>query len=223
MLQIRNNQYRARQVRWLLMIIIIFDVLIIVFDIKEFTLLSNLESHLPVTAYDAGANDIRQTLSGIFYFVTALCSGIAFLGWFYRAYVNLARAGLGTRYPVKYAIISFFIPPINLYFPYRIMCEIWSKTSAVVFSEKDKKKQSGMKSLHWWWILWLTSIFLAAIYFYAAITVENIHDFKIASLKNIISHLIDIPAAVVTIILVGKVANIENQWYNSIKDQGNTE
>ena len=80
-----------------------------------------------------------------------------------------------------------------------------------------------MKSLNWWWLLWLASIFSAAIYFYAAITVENIRDLKIASLKNIISSLIDIPAAVVTIILVGKVSKIENRWYKLVIEQEDTD
>jgi len=218
---IRDNQYRARQVRWLLKIIILFNVLIIIFDIKELSLLSSLQSHLPVTAYEAVANDTRQALTGIFYFIVALCSGIAFLRWFYRAYVNLSRAGITTRYPVKYAIISFFIPPINFYFPYRIMCEIWRKTSDVVLKNEFKKEQSGLKFLSGWWVLWLISIFMAIVYFYAAITVENIQDLKMASLKNIASSLIDIPAAVVTIILVGKVGKVESRWYSAINKKDN--
>ena len=139
MSQIRDNQYRAIQVRWLLRIIILFDILIILFDLKELTLLNNLENHLQVTAYDAGANDARQALTGIFYFVAALCSGIAFLGWFYRAYLNLSQAGIGTRYPVKYAIISFLIPPINFYFHTGSCVKYGIKPARLFFRIKKKR------------------------------------------------------------------------------------
>ncbi|MFC2125326.1 DUF4328 domain-containing protein [Bacteroidota bacterium] len=212
--QVKNNRYRARQAMWLLKIIILFDVLIIAFDIKEFSLLNSLENNLHVTTYDVGANETRQALTGIFYFIVALCSGIAFLGWFYRAYTNFERAGIGTRYPSKYAIISFFIPLINLYFPYRIMSEIWHKISVIVFTNENAQEQSGIKSLNWWWILWLASIFFAAIYFFSAVTAENIHDLRMASINNIISSLVDIPAALVTISLIGRISKAEEKWFS---------
>ena len=101
------------------------------------------------------------------------------------------------------------------------MCEIWRKTSEVVLKNGYNKDQSGLKFLSGWWALWLISIFLAIIYFYAAITVENIQDLKMASLKNIASSLIDIPAAVVTIILVGKVGKVESLWYSAINKKDN--
>lgn len=213
MSHIKNNQYRARQVRLLLKIIIVFDVLIVIFDLKEYSLLSNLENSMLISAYEAVANDTRQALVGIFYFITALCSGIAFLNWFYRAYCNLERGGIKTKYPTSYAIFSFFIPVYNFFLPYRIMCEIWNNITLIDNIDGSGMKSSGIKSLNWWWILWLASISTAVLYFYAVITAENIFDMEKASIFNIVSSLVDIPAAIVTISLVGKVSKFEKQWF----------
>lgn len=211
--QIKNNQYRSTRVVFLLWIIILFDVIIIFFDFKEFLLFQNLENHTRIPACEATANDLRQAIIGILYFIVTGCSGIAFLSWFHRAYTNLVRMNLSTNYRTRLAIWSFFIPVINLYMPYKIMCEIWVKTNALVLEGDVNRQKECMKHFIWWWILWLASIFAAGLYFYSVLTAIGIADLKEASLINIISSLVDIPAALVTITVIKKVSKVESQLY----------
>ncbi|BDD08247.1 hypothetical protein FUAX_06790 [Fulvitalea axinellae] len=49
---------------------------------------------------------------------------ICFLMWMARAYANLKRTGQETESSVAMSVWSYFIPIVNLFYPYQIMKEI---------------------------------------------------------------------------------------------------
>lgn len=73
----------------------------------------------------AAANDWRvRVLSGI-QLVIVLMAFVAFVQWFYRAYGNAHRLPRAKpAYSPSIAVWCWFIPVINLWYPYRIMVEI---------------------------------------------------------------------------------------------------
>jgi len=89
----------------------------------------------------------------------------------------------------------------------------------MINGEEPAGKSKGFKSLTWWWALWLVSILTVAVYFYFAVSADSVLDLEEASISNVISSLVDIPAAMVTISLIKKLSKVEKQWYEMILEK----
>ena len=67
---------------------------------------------------------VRPTLAGVstFGFLVAM---VMFVVWFYRARVNAEGHGWPQRRSPGWAIAAWFVPVVNLWFPFQIMADIW--------------------------------------------------------------------------------------------------
>lgn len=100
-----------------------------------------------------------------FFWIIILHVAVLVTVWFYRTYKNLQTLGVRTRYMPLWAPFSFFIWGINLFMPYQIMQEIWTKIQQVGL-DKEKAKyipRSSSLVVVWWvaWVLFVAIILIA--------------------------------------------------------------
>jgi len=151
---------------------------------------------------EAEANDTRQLIVGVLYFVTFVVTTITFMRWVYRANLNCHGFGAqGMRFTPGWSIAYYFIPIFCLYKPYQAMKEIWKVST----NPSNWQNEKGSPLLGWWWALWLISNWCAWQAFWLSIQADTINSLWTSTMWNVIFYVIDIPLCIVTILLVSEI------------------
>jgi hypothetical protein len=211
---LKNNSPRAAQAILVLKVIILFDVLMIAFDVLDCEVMFRLAKNEPLSSLVVRRNELRQLLISIFYTIVSFCSGLAFLGWFHRAYSNISRIGIHkTKWNPAWAIISFIIPVVNLYRPYQIIREIRDKNRSSIVELGGNIPSEKAALLPWWWTLWLISILSSLIYLLLLLfPLTKEYRFGL-SVLSVFSDFTDIPAAILAIAVINHIHNFEKKLY----------
>jgi len=133
---------------------------------------------------------------------------VLFLVWFYRAYKNLHVAGVdGLAHKAGWAPGSFFVPIMNVVRPYRIMKEISSGSSFLLRGVKASswKQVEPSRLIAWWWGLFLFTAALGRFASRLTLRAEELPQIITAARVEIISDIADIPAYLVTLLLVRSI------------------
>ena len=141
---------------------LVLDVVAVVSDISYQNLIGRLVNGGDVSVVDAQAADDRQfTIAGVqlaLFAVTAL----AFIVWFYRAYVNLPALGAGDlRWGSNWAVGAWFVPFLNFVRPKSLANDIW-RASDPALPRREIGRPSGPVPWwhHLWWVLFLVGAIL---------------------------------------------------------------
>lgn len=115
-----------------------------------------------ITAEDAEANDLRQTVVVSLRVIFYIASAVAFLFWIHRAYSKLPALGnpkAHLSYSPTWAVLWFLIPLANLIMPYLVTKEIWNKSDPAIRTEDDVAftPPESPLLLTVWWLAWITS------------------------------------------------------------------
>jgi hypothetical protein len=89
-----------------------------------------------------------------------ICTGIAFVAWFFRAYQNVERLGArDLRIKHGWAIGSWFVPILNLIRPKQIMNDIWRASDPALPAGEARGWQHAAVPglLHGWWAVCLVA------------------------------------------------------------------
>lgn len=78
-----------------------------------------------------------------------------FLTWFYQARMNAGLSAWPQRHAPGWAIGSWFVPIIFLWFPYQIMADIWRAS----LPSQPQRGSSGAVLPGLWWACWLLAWF----------------------------------------------------------------
>ncbi len=212
---IKNNEFRAGQAIMILRIIILFDLVMIVFDGMELNMIIRLLRSEPVGLHAERHNELRQLLISIFYTIVSFCSGLAFWGWLYRSYSNINRLGLEkTKFKSAWTVLSFLIPLVNVYLPYSIVKETCDKNlSSLGQIDQDSLPNLKNPPLAAWWTFWLISIFSSLVYL-LLLKLPLTRDNRLTlAYLSIFSDTVDIPAAIFAITMVKRINSIEKELY----------
>lgn len=170
------------------------------------SLLSDLlQMHLltsDFTQADGEANDLRQQIIGIVYFLNFTVTGVAFLKWIHRASLNCH--GFGARnlqFTPGWAVGYYFVPFINLYRPYRAMLEIWKVSS----NPATWQDEPGSPLLSWWWGLWIVAGILGQASLRISLAAESVAAMQGATMVSVLSGLANIPLCLVALSLVSAI------------------
>ncbi len=160
---LKPNSQRAKTAIILLWVVIATDVLNLLSDFLQYTLLQNAET-VGVSEEDATLNDLRQFACNMIYLVAFIVSIITFIMWFRRAYYNLHQRITGLQYGEGWAAGGWFVPVISLFYPYKIMKELYVETEILLSKHPvPEVPKANTVIVGWWWGLWLTSNFLSQI------------------------------------------------------------
>ncbi|WP_436492505.1 DUF4328 domain-containing protein [Actinokineospora sp. HUAS TT18] len=106
-----------------------------------------------VSADDLYAADDRTTLLALIYLFALAISGVVFITWLYRARKNAELlCDAEHRRSRGWLIGGWFVPIVNLWFPFQIVSDIWKASSPTTPKRLDALvhlKGSGLVAL-WW-------------------------------------------------------------------------
>ncbi|TND09768.1 MAG: hypothetical protein FD123_892 [Bacteroidetes bacterium] len=160
---VRDNDFRGKAV--MLVFWILFAVAAIGFVIYLYTTVAVMENdYFPDTDATAYASLAIQ-FHGIVNLVILILTMVFFIMWFRRAYYNLHAINYRTlRYTEGWAAGAWFIPFLNLAWPYQIMSDIWHATQhAVQVKTGIVRPIQSASIVGWWWGIYLANNFTANI------------------------------------------------------------
>jgi hypothetical protein len=220
----------ARAVTILLIAIVLLDIVSCLSEGSMILFLKGIQGGGAMDEARADALDRQQMILGVVQILAFVLCGVPFLGWFYRAYKNLRGAGLsGLKYRPGWAVGGFFVPFLNLVRPLEIMKEVW-RGSAFLAGTSGEAEWQAIKPdpvVGLWWGLLLVSSMVAETAGRMEARADGIPELLTASFASILSGLIDIPAAIAAIHLVGSITRFQEQaraqWNTNVAalpDQG---
>jgi len=144
-----------------------------------------------------------------------LIAGVLFLIWLYHERRNLVAVGSrGGRYSSPWAIGLFFVPILNLYYPYDIVRELWKQSNPDVglsdaflkqhaATLKQYSSKTALTGL--WWGSVIASVVVARISGTIASHATNIPDLITAGWTGMISDALRIVGTIVLMVLVNRI------------------
>lgn len=159
----------------------------------------------------AERNDLRQHWIGILQVVTLIITGFLFLRWIYFANSNARGFGAkNMRFTPRRSIASYFIPVVNLWWPYEAMKEIWQCSS----NPTEWMTVKSNSILRWWWLLWLVSGCLDNVAARLSLRAEDINSLIDASIAGLAADSMNVPLDIIAIILVKRIFHMQTAQKN---------
>jgi len=211
MKKLKPNEQRAKNAILWIWIVLALEIVGLVSGYMQYSLLRIIADGGFVSEKVAEANDTRETVVGIIYFIAYLISFIAFIMWFRRAYFNLHQKVEKLQFSEGWAAGSWFVPIVNLYRPYHIMKEIYDETRR--FFRKNgasEKVNYSTTYLGWWWALWIISGVIGQtvlrLTFGGSDTIENLMS---TTIGHMVLGVLGIPLAFITIKIIRDYSKVE--------------
>ena len=146
----RSARTRARWATVLVGITSAIAAFAALFVAGGFSLLDQAELGL-LSATEGEQFDRTATALGVWLWAAYLASAIAVLAWLSRSVENVPPLGGGTpRLSPRWAIGWWFVPIANLWKPYGIVRDLWTRLATPA-----RRRGSGVLTA--WWVLWVVS------------------------------------------------------------------
>jgi hypothetical protein len=160
----------------------------------------------------------------ILQFVIFVVTVVAFLMWLHRAYRNLPALGaVGLDTTPGWAVGCFFIPFANFFKPFRVVREIWHESAPVAESRESSggvAAQQGTPALvGWWWAFCLIANIAGLAGIRAEDTAATIEGMLLASWLLIASDALFIVAAVLSILIVKRIDEMQEAKFRQLAAQ----
>lgn len=150
-----SGQARALRVIHFLWLTIALEFFAIAAGLMDVRSLVRYSADQPLPQSYWAASELRLAATGWSQGIVYLATAILFLMWFHRAYRNLVALGArGLRWTPGGAVVTFFVPLMNLVRPLLATMDLWraSDPNAV-----DWRRASVSPLLVVWWVCWITS------------------------------------------------------------------
>ena len=159
----------------------------------------------------AAKYDIVSGIASIIYLICA----IIFLFWIYRASSNTHALNEKTKieYSPGWCVGSYFIPLLNLYWPYKAMKELWQLN---VIQANVRRSAS---IVFFWWITYLLLNFTATIV--SKLSVNDYSSFYLYILVDTASNVFGLISALLAIKIVNNINTAQVKKHESVKAEEN--
>ncbi|MDO4228498.1 MAG: DUF4328 domain-containing protein [Capnocytophaga sp.] len=217
---LKNNQQRAKIAIIFLIIILVLESISILFSYIEYDLLKRVYNDLD---FSLGEIESIETKHGVLLFIYmilyAICA-ISVVLWFSRAYQNLHNVVNYLNYKPFWATWSWLVPFINLFYPYRIMNELFVETKKVL-SNRNISFRSTMPLwiIGVWWFLWIINALVDRIIFKIYFKGEELEDLMIVNLGNIFISIGSILTGLLLIKIIVEYSKLENLLFQESKKE----
>ena len=222
-IELKDNSKRAKLIVNVFWAICILNLIAVISGYFEFELLERIRDGEIISEQEANANDLRQGVIGIFQSGFYIASIILFLNWFRRAYGNLHRTRIKQlEYSETMAVWSFVIPIISLYRPYKIAKEIVVETRKKLNElTSDYKSQTNLSIIGVWWALFLITNYIGQFSLKSVFKDDTIDQLITSTQAYMVSDFMDIPAAIVTLLMIKQISRDENVLFEKINTGAN--
>ncbi|MFE9767093.1 DUF4328 domain-containing protein [Streptomyces sp. NPDC005808] len=149
--------------------------------------------------------DTVYALAGYTQMASLVAAAVVYLVWFLRVRVNAEVFDpFGHSKRRAWAGWSWFVPIVNLWFPRRIMLDIWDASTAV-----GSRVSHGLVNA--WWTLWLISLFADRAGSRAYTSAETPEQIQDAVSQIMVADVMEIPAAVLAILVVLRLTRMQDE------------
>lgn len=201
--RLRPNADRARNAITLLWLMAGCETLMLLLNYRQLGLLKRLERGEDLSEHTINNSDIAMGLASLVYLAVFIFTAITFIKWFRRAFYNLQRSTTGLQYTEDWAAAGWFVPVLNLFRPYQIMRELYTRTIKLVGAT------SGTAHVGWWWALWMITGILGQVAFRLDMQADDPGEMILSTQLAIAEALFGIPAALLALMVVKRYAAME--------------
>src|SRR5262249_9733732 len=135
------------------------------------------------------------------YWALFLTAGVAWLVWFYQAHKNLPGLGAqGLRSSPGWAVGSFFVPILALFWPYQVAQEIYKASSPDAWLEDGFAWRDEPRSylIGFWWLFWLVWVVVGQIAVQMDWSLDN-PDAATAVVLQVVANALAFPGALLAV------------------------
>ena len=221
-IEIKDNSKRAKILLTIFWILTGLTLVGLLTGYNELQILKNAQNGEFVSEEEANLSDLLQGIIGLVQLGLYITSIVVFLNWFRRAYGNLHRAGIThIKHQETMAVWTWFIPIVWFYRPVQIMNEIWTRTQEKIrkFDPTYVIKSGGL-IIGLWWALFIISNFIGRYVLKTAFKQDTIEQLIKSSEAILISDIMQIPEALLVIIIVYKLSEMETKLADEVKKSG---
>ncbi|MFF4900386.1 DUF4328 domain-containing protein [Streptomyces sp. NPDC001068] len=149
--------------------------------------------------------DVLSELAAGAQSVSLVSCAVVYLCWFQRVRANAqVFSPFGHRRSPGWAIGGWFVPVVNLWFPYRITVDIWDASSPW-----GARRSHALVNA--WWTLWLASLFAGRLVSGGDGDSEGAAQARTDALGMLVSDALDIAAAVLAILVVVRLTRMQHE------------
>lgn len=219
--KIRDNSKRSKNLInafWLLIVISAFAALSSYWELQ---LLEKIDLGNDYTDEEVTYNDSRQFIVGLLQTGLGIATMVFFIMWFRRGYYNASQLKMKkTSYDDSWALWGFIVPIISLFYPYNIAREINENHYYYLKRNKEGFSQTLNNSpIGFWWAAYLITNVIGRYTFKTIFKDETLSELITSAEAYIISDLADVIAALITVYMIMKVSEKEQEVYNYINNK----
>ena len=203
---LRSNEGRYEWARGGIILALCYSVVLILskvshlFDIgfqyKEFS----VELRLPYFSFSLGIDAI-----------ISLIAVILLIRWFRRSYFNLRKTGHSElKYEDVWASAGWFVPIVNLFFPYMIMADLVKGYSKQVETVSVSEEVNSSVLVGWWWGLRLGELLVGL---FIVDLVFGFYGWAGTYVLGIFSEGVTIVSGLILLNLMSRISLMENMLY----------
>lgn len=193
----------------MLWVVMALDIASLVSSYLQYGLLKSIDAGYQVSEEVANANDTREQLIGIVYFIAFVVCVITFIQWFRRASWNLHQRVPNLQHSEGWAAGAWFVPIISLYMPYQIMKELYKRTSMLLMQRGMPHEPPRVALVGWWWAAWIIGNILGQISFRTAMSAETMDELIFTTGASVVEGLFGIPLAILAVQVVKGYSKME--------------
>jgi hypothetical protein len=217
---LKPNAQRAKNAITLIWIVLVLEIVSLISGYFQFNLLRGVSNGAEISMETAAANDKREQIIAIIYMIVFIFSAVTFIQWFRRAYFNLHQKVNYLSQTEGWAAGSWFVPVLHLYRPYQIMKELYQKTKELLIKKgMNINPNFSTSALVWWWTLWILNNIIGQFVFRYSMKAESVDELTVSTFASMISNIIGIPLAVITIKIVKDYSVLEPLVYELKNDE----
>lgn len=206
---IRPNDKRAKMAQLFVWAVMAIELLSVGSSYLQIVLLEAFQNGEEITDVMINSNDTREQWMGISYLILFAISAFTFILWFRRAYYNLSLR-TSINHGEGWAAGAWFVPIMNIIRPYRIMEELYIKTTSLINSKTNNFVESKTTLLAFWWGLWLLTNFASRILTRKSQD-DSLEQLLQTTQINIVLSLLMVPLSIITVLVIKNLAAKEEQ------------
>ncbi|PZP51133.1 MAG: hypothetical protein DI598_03930 [Pseudopedobacter saltans] len=206
-MEIRPNNKRANQLIISISIVALLSLTSFFSKFLQYRLLVNIQEGDIYTDNQLTNSDLRENIILFAYIIAYVISVVMFIRWFRRAYYNLEQKESFLSYTNATAAWAWFVPIFNLYKPYQMMKEMFSKTE-LLLENNDIQPRKNLKTsiLALWWVLWIVNGIADRLDYASSKNLETMDEFLSSSIVSMVHNFLRLPLAFVTILFITRYA-----------------
>ena len=207
----KPNDARTRRAITFLWLNLSAHIILIVLDSVELMLLQRAKTDNSMEVINLiTTSDLIQLIFAGIYLVILVLTYIFYIQWFRRAYYNLHFQSDYLSYSEGWAAGFWFIPVLNLYYPYKIMKEIFSETLSVLGKSEDDFPRALLRT---WWFLYILGSVISQIASRLQFRADDIDELIKGDMISIAGSIVVIFAAIFAVKVIRRYEPLQEELY----------